>query len=141
MIKFKRLTNDALLPVYKTDGASGMDVTTIDNYNLAPGEIKIFQTGLACAVSKGFELQVRSRSGLSSKHGIAVVNGVGTVDSDYRGQIGVPLINLSKNYFHIQKGDRIAQLVVCPVKQVKIVEVDDLDETTRGDGGFGSTGV
>ena len=139
-IKFKKLCNDAIIPEYKTAGSAGMDICTIDEFILMPGERKIFQTGLAVAVEDGYEVQVRARSGLSSKQGVTVINGVGTIDSDYRGQIGVPLVNLSNVVVHIHPGDRIAQLVVNKIEQPEIIVVDELEETVRGEGGFGSTG-
>lgn len=139
-IKFKKLCNDAIIPEYKTAGSAGMDICTIDEFILMPGERKIFQTGLAVAVEDGYEVQVRARSGLSSKQGVTVINGVGTIDSDYRGQIGVPLVNLSNVVVHIHPGDRIAQLVVNKIEQPEIIVVDELGETIRGEGGFGSTG-
>ena len=139
-IKFKKLCNDAIIPEYQTAGSAGMDICTIDDYALMPGERKIFQTGLAVAVEDGYEVQVRARSGLSSKQGVTVINGVGTIDSDYRGQIGVPLVNLSNIVVHIHPGDRIAQLVVNKIEQPEIIVVDELGETIRGEGGFGSTG-
>ena len=139
-IKFKKLCNDAIIPEYKTAGSAGMDICTIDDYVLMPGERKVFQTGLAVAVEDGYEVQVRARSGLSAKEGVTVINGVGTIDSDYRGQIGVALVNLSNIVVHIHPGDRIAQLVVNKIEQPEIIVVDELGETIRGEGGFGSTG-
>jgi len=139
-IKFKKLCNDAIIPEYKTAGSAGMDICTIDEFILMPGERKIFQTGLAVAVEDGYEVQVRARSGLSAKEGVTVINGVGTIDSDYRGQIGVALVNLSDKVVHIHPGDRIAQLVVNKIEQPEIIVVDELGETIRGEGGFGSTG-
>lgn len=139
-IKFKKLCNDAIIPEYKTAGSAGMDICTIDDYVLMPGERKVFQTGLAVAVEDGYEVQVRARSGLSAKEGVTVINGVGTIDSDYRGQIGVALVNLSNKVVLIHKGERIAQLVVNKIEQPEIIVVDELGETIRGEGGFGSTG-
>ena len=140
-IKFKKLCNDAIIPEYQTAGSAGMDICTIDDYVLMPGERKVFQTGLAVAVEDGYEVQVRARSGLSAKEGVTVINGVGTIDSDYRGQIGVALVNLNHNcHVTIHKGDRIAQLVVNKIEQPEIIVVDELEETVRGEGGFGSTG-
>jgi dUTP pyrophosphatase len=139
-IKFKKLCNDAIIPEYKTAGSAGMDICTIDDYALMPGERKVFQTGLAVAVEDGYEVQVRARSGLSAKEGVTVINGVGTIDSDYRGQIGVALVNLSNKVVLIHKGERIAQLVVNKIEQPEIIVVDELGETIRGEGGFGSTG-
>ena len=139
-IKFKKLCKEAVVPEYQTAGSAGMDICTIDDYALMPGERKVFQTGLAVAVEDGYEVQVRARSGLSAKEGVTVINGVGTIDSDYRGQIGVALVNLSNKVVLIHKGERIAQLVVNKIEQPEIVVVDELGETIRGTGGFGSTG-
>lgn len=139
-LKFKKLSPEAKLPEFKTKGAAGMDITTIDTYILAPLERKIFQTGLAVAIPEGYEIQVRPRSGLACREGLSVINTPGTIDSDYRGEIGVCLVNLTKNHYPVKAGDRIAQLVVNKVEQPEIIEVEELDETDRGDGGFGSTG-
>ena len=140
-IKFKKLCNEAVVPEYQTAGSAGMDIRTIEDYRLMPGERHIFKTGLAVAVEDGYEVQVRARSGLSAKEGVTVINGVGTIDSDYRGQIGVALVNLNHNcHVTIHKGDRIAQLVVNKIEQPEIIVVDELGETIRGEGGFGSTG-
>jgi dUTP pyrophosphatase len=140
-IKFKKLCKEAVVPEYQTAGSAGMDICAIEGYVLMPGERKVFQTGLAVAVEDGYEVQVRARSGLSAKEGVTVINGVGTIDSDYRGQIGVALVNLNHNcHVTIHKGDRIAQLVVNKIEQPEIIVVDELGETIRGEGGFGSTG-
>lgn len=140
----KRLSPRAHLPTYQTDGAAGMDLAACfpDGHSLhiAPGQIAKVPTGIAIAVPPGFEAQVRARSGLSSKHGVTPVNGVGTIDSDYRGEVLVPLINLGREPYEVVHGLRIAQLVVAPVARTGIVEVTDLDATARGAGGFGSTG-
>ena len=139
-IKFKKLCEEAVIPEYQTAGSAGMDIRTIESYKLIPGERKIFQTGLAVAVEDGYEVQVRARSGLSAKCGVTVINGVGTIDADYRGQIGVALVNLGNSDMYINAGDRIAQLVVNKIEQPEIIVVDELGETIRGEGGFGSTG-
>jgi len=107
---------------------------------LEPGDIKLIPCGFAMAIPHGYEAQVRPRSGLSSKHGVTMVNAPGTIDSDYRGEVRVPLINLGRLPFTIERGMRIAQMLILPVPRSEIVEVDDLDETTRGHGGFGHTG-
>ena len=128
------------LPAYATAGAAGMDVVSAEDVTLAPGARHAVATGLAMAIPPGFEVQVRPRSGLALKHGITVPNTPGTIDSDYRGELKVILINHGSESFAIQRGDRIAQLVLAPVVQAAWLEVGELDETARGEGGFGSTG-
>lgn len=128
------------LPVYATAGAAGMDVVSAEDVTLAPGARHAVATGLAMAIPVGFEIQVRPRSGLALKHGITVPNTPGTIDSDYRGELKVILINHGSEDFAIRRGDRVAQLVLAPVTRAGWVEVDSLDETARGAGGFGSTG-
>lgn len=128
------------LPAYATTGAAGMDVVSAEDVTLAPGARHAVATGLAVAIPPGFEVQVRPRSGLALKHGISVPNTPGTIDSDYRGELKIILINLGSAPFEIRRGDRVAQLVLAPVVQAGWVEVEHLDETERGAGGFGSTG-
>lgn len=128
------------LPRYATDGAAGMDVVSAEAVTLAPGERHAVATGLAVAIPPGYEIQVRPRSGLALKHGITVPNTPGTIDSDYRGELKVILINHGSEPFPIARGDRVAQLVLAPVTQATWREVAELDETERGAGGFGSTG-
>lgn len=128
------------LPKYATDGAAGMDVLAAEDVTLAPGARHAVATGLAVAIPAGYEIQVRPRSGLALKHGISVPNTPGTIDSDYRGELKVIMINLGAETFEIRRGDRVAQLVLAPVTQASWDEVDELDETARGQGGFGSTG-
>jgi dUTP pyrophosphatase len=128
------------LPEYATEGAAGMDVLAAEDVTLAPGGRHAVATGLAMAIPAGFEIQVRPRSGLALKHGITVPNTPGTIDSDYRGELKVILINHGSEGFAIRRGDRIAQLVLAPVVQASWLAVEELDETRRGDGGFGSTG-
>lgn len=128
------------LPRYATLGAAGMDVLSAEDVVLAPSARQAVATGLAMAIPEGYEIQVRPRSGLALKHGIAVANTPGTIDSDYRGELKVILMNLGAETFEIHRGDRIAQLVLAPVVQAGWVEVEELDETERGSGGFGSTG-
>ena len=128
------------LPAYATEGAAGMDVLSAETVNIAPGRRYAVATGLAVAIPDGYEIQVRPRSGLALKHGITVPNTPGTIDSDYRGELKVILINHGEDTFAIARGDRIAQLVVAPVTQGVWEEVEDLDDTDRGSGGFGSTG-
>jgi len=142
-ILIKRLSKKVSLPKYETSGSSGMDLAAnIDaNINIDPGKTAIIPTGLALSIPKGFEVQIRPRSGLAAKQKISVLNTPGTIDADYRGEIKVILINLGQETFKVEKGLRIAQMVVCPVVQAQLKEVDDLSETERGKGGFGSTGT
>jgi dUTP pyrophosphatase len=144
ILKIKRLENskELALPKYETNGSAGMDLLAAieENVVLKPGEIKLIKTGIALALEKGFEAQVRPRSGLALKNGITVLNTPGTVDSDYRGEVCVILINHSNVDFTITRGMRIAQMVIAKYEQAQILEVENLDETSRGAGGFGSTG-
>ena len=142
-VHFKKLHPEASLPAYMTELAAGMDVSALpqDPLHLKPGERALVPTGLAVAIEPGFEIQVRPRSGLALKHGIGLVNSPGTIDADYRGEIGILVINHGSEEFVIRRGDRIAQLVVAPVVQAHIRLVDELEETSRGTGGFGHTGV
>jgi dUTP pyrophosphatase len=128
------------LPAYATEGAAGMDILAAEDVTLAPGARHAVATGLAVAIPHGFEIQVRPRSGLALKHGVTVPNTPGTIDSDYRGELKVIMINHGGAAFEIRRGDRIAQLVLAPVTQATWLKVDELDETARGEGGFGSTG-
>ncbi|MEY4159840.1 MAG: hypothetical protein RLZZ136_461 [Pseudomonadota bacterium] len=128
------------LPAYATAGAAGMDVLAAEDVTLDPGARHAVATGLAMAIPHGFEIQVRPRSGLALKHGVTVPNTPGTIDSDYRGELKIIMINLGAEPFAIRRGDRVAQLVLAPVVQAGWLEVDELDETARGEGGFGSTG-
>ena len=132
---------DLALPVYATDGAAGMDVVSAQDLMLAPGERAAVATGFAMAIPAGFEVQVRPRSGLALKYGVTCLNTPGTIDSDYRGEVKVILANLGSEPFIIKRGDRIAQLVPAAVTRATLSEVSSLDETARGQGGFGSTGV
>jgi len=142
-ILIKRLSKKVSLPKYETSGSSGMDLAAnIDaNINIDPGKTAIIPTGLALSIPKGFEVQIRPRSGLAAKQKISVLNTPGTIDADYRGEIKVILINLGQEPFKVERGLRIAQMVVCPIVQAQLKEVDDLSETERGKGGFGSTGT
>lgn len=141
-VQITRLHPGAVLPSYQTDGAAGMDLhARLDGpVTLAPGERQLIPTGLAVALPIGYEAQVRARSGLSIKHGITMVNGVGTIDADYRGEVGALVVNLGQEPFVIEPGLRIAQLVVARYERVRWQLADELDETVRGTGGFGSTG-
>jgi dUTP pyrophosphatase len=142
-IKVRRLPHgqDLPLPRYATTGAAGMDVVSAEDVTLPSMGRHAVATGLAIAIPHGFEVQVRPRSGLALKHGITLPNTPGTIDSDYRGELKVILVNLGAEPFEIRRGDRIAQLVVAPVQIGNMIEVAELDETVRGAGGFGSTGV
>ncbi|WP_206241905.1 dUTP diphosphatase [Novosphingobium terrae] len=128
------------LPAYATSGAAGMDVVSAEDVVLAPGARHAVATGLSMAIPAGFEIQVRPRSGLALKHGISAPNAPGTIDSDYRGEVKIILINHGDKAFEILRGDRVAQLVLAPVVQGGWLEVEELDATDRGEGGFGSTG-
>jgi dUTP pyrophosphatase len=141
-VRIKRLEHgEGLeLPKYATDGAAGMDVLAAEDVTLAPGASHAVATGLSVAIPAGYEIQVRPRSGLALKHGISVPNTPGTIDSDYRGELKVIMINHGAEPFAIHRGDRVAQLVLAPVTQARWAEVEELDETARGEGGFGSTG-
>ena len=139
-LKIKKLNPEAIIPAYQTKEAAGFDLHSIEDVVLKPGERKLIGTGLAFEIEYGYEVQIRPRSGLAFKHGITVLNSPGTIDSDYRGEIKILLINHSNEKFEIKKGDRIAQAVVAPVIQAEIVEVEELSLTERGEGGFGSTG-
>lgn len=142
-IRVKRLDHGAGLPMpaYATSGAAGMDVCAAESLTLRPGKRHAVATGFAFAIPDGYEVQVRPRSGLALKHGITCLNTPGTIDSDYRGEVKVILANLGDEDLVINTGDRIAQIVVAPVTQGVMVEVEALDDTERGTGGFGSTGV
>ncbi|MBL0923541.1 MAG: dUTP diphosphatase [Sphingomonadaceae bacterium] len=142
-VRVKRLNHGAGLPLpdYTTSGAAGMDICAAESLLLRAGKRHAVATGFAFAIPDGYEVQVRPRSGLALKHGITCLNTPGTIDSDYRGEVKVILANLGEDDFQITKGDRIAQLVVAPVTHATMIEVEEIDETARGAGGFGSTGV
>ena len=141
-ILIKRTSKNVSLPKYETSGSSGMDISAFikNNIEIKPGEKSIISTGFHLSIPKGFEVQIRPRSGLAAKKSISVLNTPGTIDADYRGEIKVILINLGKEKFIIENGMRIAQMVVCPIVQAEFEEVNDLSITDRGSGGFGSTG-
>lgn len=140
-LKFKSLSGS--LPTYATDGASGMDLRAFidEPVILQPMERRLIPTGLFVQIPEGYEGQVRARSGLAIKHGIGLVNSIGTIDSDYRGELKIPVINFGNESFTINNGDRIAQLVIAAYERVTPIVVSELDETDRGEGGFGHTGV
>ncbi len=128
------------VPSYQTQGSAGLDLRADEACTLAPGERRLVPTGLAVELPPGHEGQVRPRSGLAVKHGIGMVNAPGTIDQDYRGEVCVVLVNLGEQTFEVRRGDRIAQLVIAPVTRVEVELVEELSETVRGGGGFGSTG-
>ena len=142
-ILIKKLSKNVILPKYETEDSSGLDLAAnIDEQiEIPPGKSKIIPTGLAVAIPKNFEIQIRPRSGLAAKSQISVLNTPGTIDADYRGEIKVILINLSDKVFVVEKGSRIAQMVLCPVIKATLKEVTELENTKRGSDGFGSTGI
>ena len=142
-IRIKRLHDQAVLPRYMSGLAAGMDLHACLEapVELAPGERHLIPTGIALAIPPGFEGQVRPRSGLALRHGLGMVNAPGTIDADYRGEIGVILVNHGQTTFVVQHGDRIAQLVIAPIVRAVLIEAEDLDATDRGAGGFGHTGM
>jgi dUTP pyrophosphatase len=142
LIKRTPGSEDLPVPTRMTEHAAGFDLAAavVDPVALQPGDIRLIPCGFAMAIPHGYEAQVRPRSGLASKHGITMVNAPGTIDSDYRGEVHVPLINLGKQPFTVERGMRIAQMLILPVPPAQIVEVDDLDATERGGRGFGHTG-
>lgn len=141
-LKIEKLKHNKILPEYKTNGASGMDLSAaIDEpIVLKSLERTLIPTGIKIELPKGYEAQIRARSGLSIKHGITLINAVGTVDSDYRGEVCVPVVNLSSEEYTVMPGERVAQMVICKVEQAQIIISETLENTERGCGGFGSTG-
>tara|TARA_Y100000992_G_C21190417_1_gene455304 strand:- start:221 stop:661 length:441 start_codon:yes stop_codon:yes gene_type:complete len=142
-ILIKRLSKQINLPKYETEGSSGMDLAANieSTIKIEPGKTSIIPTGISLTIPFGFEIQVRPRSGLAAKNQISVLNTPGTIDSDYRGEVKVILINLGEKPFIVEKGARIAQMVLCPIIKAKIKEVESLEKTERGSAGFGSTGT
>jgi dUTP pyrophosphatase len=141
-VRVKKLHPESRIPKYMTEHAAGMDICALLDAAviIEPGERCLIPTGLALAIPAGYEVQVRPRSGLAIKHGIALVNSPGTIDADYRGEIAIILINHGTESFTIRSGDRIAQIIVAPICQAELIEVEELSETVRGTGGFGHTG-
>ncbi len=141
-MKIRIVSESGMLPAYETEGSAGMDVRAyIDgDIIIAPGERALIPTGLRIEVPVGYEAQIRARSGLAVKHGIGLVNGVGTIDSDYRGEVKVPLINWGKESFTVCNGDRIAQMVIAAYERIQWLPEENLTQTARGEGGFGHTG-
>lgn len=149
-LRVKLLSPRAVLPAYQSELAAGMDLSaclppgpndTSPGVTLQPGEIALVPTGIAIAIPPGHEAQVRPRSGLASRHGVTLPNAPGTIDADYRGEVKVPLINLGRTPFVVEHGMRIAQLVIAPVSHARVQQVEELESTARGAGGFGSTGL
>ena len=142
-ILIKRLSKNVPLPKYETEGSSGMDLAANieKTVEIKPGKFAIIPTGLALSIPNNYEIQIRPRSGLAAKNQISVLNTPGTIDADYRGELKVILINLGEKKFKIENGLRIAQMVLCPVIKATLEEVSELEETKRGSGGFGSTGI
>ena len=142
-VLIKRISKNIDLPKYETNGSSGMDLSANieKQIKIEPGKTSIIPTGISVSIPKNFEIQIRTRSGLAAKNQISVLNTPGTIDSDYRGEIKVILINLGKKTFIVEKGARIAQMVLCPLEKAKIIEVDNLEKTERGSDWFGSTGT
>jgi len=135
------LSSDATLPRYQTSGSAGLDLCCSESFEIKPMERRLVGTGLQIAIPQGYEGQVRPRSGLAIRHGISMVNSPGTIDSDYRGEVKIILINFGESVVKFQRGERIGQLVLCAVARAELDVVPVLDETDRGEGGFGSTGV
>ena len=142
-VLIKKLSKNIELPKYETNGSSGMDLSANieKQIKIEPGKISIIPTGISVSIPKNFEIQIRSRSGLAAKSQVSVLNSPGTIDADYRGELKVILINLSNKTCVVERGARIAQMVLCPIVKARFKEVDNLDDTIRGDGGFGSTGL
>ena len=141
-MKIKIYSVSGILPAYETVGASGMDMRAYisETVTIAPGKRAMIPTGISIELPPGFEAQIRARSGLAAKYGICLANGIGTIDSDYRGELRVPMVNLSNEPYTIQPGERVAQLCIAPVWQAAFTAADALSDTDRGAGGFGSTG-
>jgi dUTP pyrophosphatase len=140
-IKFQKIHEDAIIPKFAKEGDAGLDITAIESCLLNPGQHFLVKTGLKMEIPYGYEAQVRPRSGLALKNKITVLNSPGTIDSGYRGEIGVIMMNHSSEIFQVNKGERIAQLVIAKHETPEIHEVEELEESKRGEGGFGSTGL
>ena len=139
-IKIKKIKDNAIIPEYAHDGDAGVDLYSTEDYLLKPGERVLVSTGIKIAIPKGYEAQVRPKSGLAIKNGLSVVNTPGTIDSPYRGEVQIIAINLGKENIKIEKQTKVAQMVINKIEEAEFEEVDELDNTTRGEGGFGSTG-
>ena len=140
-VKFRKSDPNAVLPAYAHPGDAGMDVRSVEEVTIEPGGRKLVRTGLVMMLPPGYEAQVRPRSGLALKNGVTVLNTPGTIDEGYRGEVGVILANFGAEPFQVERGAKIAQIVIAPCTRAEIVETDEVDETARGAGGFGSTGV
>ena len=140
-VKFRKSDPEAILPSYAHPGDAGMDVRSVEEFTIEPGGRRLVRTGLVMMLPPGYEAQVRPRSGLALKNGVTVLNAPGTIDEGYRGEVGVILANLGQEPFRVEKGAKIAQIVVAPCTRAEIVEADEVDDTARGAAGFGSTGV
>ena len=140
-LKFKKLVPEAIVPSYTRDADACMDITSIEETIIPAGQHRTVGTGLSCAIPEGWEMQIRGRSGLAAKHGVGVVQGIGTIDSEYRGELKIILVNNGKDDFKIEKGMRIAQFALFKVNKILPVEVKELSNTIRGSGGFGSSGL
>lgn len=140
-LRVKRLCEEAKIPGYAHEGDSGMDLYSVEDLTLAPGERRLVKTGLQIALPRGFEAQVRPKSGLAANFGVTVLNTPGTIDSGYRGEIMAIMVNLGSQPYRVEKGKKIAQMVIAKVEEAKVEEVDSLDETARKGNGFGSTGL
>lgn len=140
-LNVKKLNEDAILPNYAHKGDAGLDIYSVEEYEINPGDRALVKTGIAIELPENTEAQIRPRSGLALKHGITLLNTPGTIDEGYRGEIGVIVINLGKEAFKVTKGMKIAQMVIKPILTVEIKEIKELSDTDRGIGGFGSTGV
>ena len=140
-VKFRRIEPSAELPTYAHPGDAGMDIRSIEELTIAPGARALVHTGLVMMLPPGYEAQVRPRSGLALKNGVTVLNTPGTIDEGYRGEVGVILVNFGSEPFKVEKGAKIAQMVIAPCTRAEIVETDEVDDTVRGTGGFGSSGL
>jgi len=140
-ILFTKLHTDAQIPLYATRGSAGADLYAVENYVLKPGNVYLIRTGLAVAIPEEIEGQIRPRSGLAIKHGVTLINSPATIDNDFRGELKIPLINFSRQDFAIRTGDRVAQIVFTSFYKGHFIETSKLDETARGTGGLGSTGI
>ena len=140
-VKFRRIDPSAELPTYAHPGDAGMDIRSIEELTIEPGARALVHTGLVMVLPLGYEAQVRPRSGLALKNGVTVLNTPGTIDEGYRGEIGVILANFGSEPFNVEKGAKIAQMVIAPCARAEIVETDEVDDTVRGTGGFGSSGL
>lgn len=139
-VKIQKIHPQAKVPFYAHKGDAGLDLYSVDDVEITPGDIKLVHTGIIMELPEGTEAQVRPRSGLALKHGISLVNSPGTIDEGYRGEVGVIVINHGKETFHVEVGTKIAQMVIKPVLRCDVVEAESLSETSRGEGGFGSSG-